>query len=57
VAAFATLGYLVLSLIPLIGEAVGDSGGLLGGLGVCLCGGAVFAIPVFALAAWVSAKV
>jgi len=24
---------------------------------VCLCGGAVFAIPVFALAAWVSAKV
>jgi len=57
VAAFATLGYLVLSTFPLIGFALGDSTGLFAGLGACLVGGVAFAIPVFALAAWVSAKV
>jgi hypothetical protein len=57
VAAFATLGFLVLSTFPLIGLAIGDSAGLFAGLAACLVGGAAFAIPVFALAAWVSAKV
>jgi hypothetical protein len=57
VAAFATLGYLVLSAIPLIGYALGETAGLGIGLAVCALGGAAFALPVFALAAWVSAKV
>jgi hypothetical protein len=57
VAAFATAGYLVLSTFPLIGYALDPELGLFLGLGACLAGGAVFAVPVFALAAWVSAKV
>jgi hypothetical protein len=57
VAAFSTLGYLVLSAFPLIGYALDPDLGLWLGLGACLAGGAVFAIPVFALAAIVSAKV
>ncbi len=57
VAAFATLGFLVLSCLPLAGFALYEVTGLLVGLGVYLLAGAVFAAVVFAIAAWVSAKV
>lgn len=57
VAAFSTLGYLVLSAFPLIGYALDPELGLFLGLGACLLGGTAFALPVFALAAWVSAKI
>jgi hypothetical protein len=57
VAAFATAGYMVLSTFPLIGYAIDPELGLFFGLGACVAGGAVLAVPVFALAAWVSAKV
>jgi hypothetical protein len=57
VAAFSTLGYLVLSTFPLVGFALDPELGLFLGLGACLLGGALFAVPVFVVAAWVSAKV
>jgi hypothetical protein len=57
VGAFATLGFLVLSTFPLIGLALGEGTGLAIGLGLCALGGAAFSLPVFALAAWVSAKI
>ncbi len=58
VAALATLGFLCISTFPLIGLAA-DSNGTGFGLGVLACCGAaaLFAVPIFALAAFVSAKV
>jgi hypothetical protein len=53
----ATIGFLCISTFPVIGyfsdKGLGAIIGLLGGLLL----GALFAIPIFALAAWVSAKV
>jgi hypothetical protein len=57
VAIFSTLGFLVISTFPLIGFALGDMLGFAIGLGAALVVGAVFAVPVFALAAYVSSKV
>jgi len=57
VAAFSTLGFLVISLFPLVGFALGGGLGFGIGLVAALVLGAVFAVPVFALAAYVSAKV
>ena len=57
VAAFALLGFLVISTIPLIGYALGEGVGLAVGLVVMLVLAAIFAVPVFALAAYISSKV
>jgi hypothetical protein len=57
VAIVATLGFLCISSFPIIGFATGDETGMGLGLLACLVAGAAFAIPIFALAAWVSAKV
>jgi hypothetical protein len=57
VAAFATLGFLVISLIPLIGYALGEGVGLAVGLLIGLVLAVIFAVPVFAAAAYVSSKV
>jgi hypothetical protein len=57
VAAFATLGFLLLSCLPLAGFALNEGTGLLLGLLAYLVAGAAFAALVFAIAAWVSAKV
>jgi hypothetical protein len=57
VATFATLGFLVLSCFPLAGLALYEGTGLLIGSAAYLLAGAVFAAVVFALAAYVSAKV
>ena len=58
VALVATLGFLCVSTFPLIGLAF-DSNGAGAGLGLlaCLAGALVVAVPVFILAAVVSAKV
>jgi DNA-directed RNA polymerase subunit RPC12/RpoP len=57
VAAVATLGFMCVSTFPLIGIASNSGSGFgLGFLG-CLVGAAVVAVPVFVLAAIVSAKV
>lgn len=57
VAVVATLGFLCISSFPVVGYMADyETGAILGTLG-CLVAGAAFAIPVFALAAWVSAKV
>jgi predicted RNA-binding Zn-ribbon protein involved in translation (DUF1610 family) len=57
VAAVSTAGFLCISTFPLIGFFVGDESGVFLGAAACVVAGAVFAIPVFALAAFVSAKV
>lgn len=57
VATLATIGFIVLSCLPLAGYAVYQESGLLIGIGVYLLAGAAFAAAVFAMAAWVSAKV
>ena len=57
VAAFATLGFLVISTFPLIGYAIGDVVGAGIGLVAMLVLGVVFAVLVFALAAYISSKV
>ena len=57
VAVVSTAGFLCLSSIPIIGYLTSEEAGLALGLLGCLVGGALFAIPVFALAAFVSAKV
>lgn len=57
VAIVSTLGFLCISSFPLVGVAMDPSAGLPLGLLACAIAGAAFAIPVFALAAFVSAKV
>jgi hypothetical protein len=57
VATLATLGFLVLSCLPLAGYAVYQTTGLLVGILAYLVAGAAFAAVVFAVAAYVSAKV
>jgi len=57
VAIVATLGFLFISSFPLLGYFIDREVGLPLGVLACLVGGAVFAVPVFALAAFVSAKV
>lgn len=57
VAAASVAGFLVISSFPIIGYMLGETAGAMGGLLACLVGGGLFAIPVFALAAFVSAKV
>jgi hypothetical protein len=57
VAIAATLGFLCISSFPVIGYFTAEEAGVGLGLLACLLAGAAFAIPVFALAAWVSAKV
>jgi predicted RNA-binding Zn-ribbon protein involved in translation (DUF1610 family) len=57
VAALATAGFLCVSSFPVIGAVSGSGSGF--GLGVlgCLVGALLVAVPVFALAAFVSAKI
>jgi hypothetical protein len=57
VAAVSTLGFLCISAFPLVGYAMQEGTGLGLGLLACLLAGAVFAVPVFAMAAFISAKV
>jgi hypothetical protein len=57
VAAVSTAGFLCVSSFPIIGYFTGDETGLALGLLACAAAGALFAVPVFALAAFVSAKV
>ena len=57
VATIATIGFLLLSCLPLAGFAVYEWNGALIGLGLYLLAGVAFAAVVFAMAAWVSAKV
>jgi hypothetical protein len=57
VALVSTVGFLCISTFPLIGYFSGEETGLLFGALACLGAGALFAVPVFALAAWVSAKI
>jgi hypothetical protein len=57
VAAVAALGFLCISTFPVAGFLIDQGTGLALGLIACVGAGAVFAIPVFALAAWVSSKV
>lgn len=57
VAIVSTIGFLVISSFPLLGYMLAKDVGLPLGLLACVVGGAVFAVPVFALAAFVSAKV
>ena len=57
VAIVATMGFLCISSAPVAGYAMGEETGAMVGLLVCLGAGGFFALPVFALAAWVSAKV
>jgi hypothetical protein len=57
VAIVATLGFLCISALPVIGFLSDSEAGLGLGLFACAVGMALFAVPVFALAAWVSAKV
>jgi predicted RNA-binding Zn-ribbon protein involved in translation (DUF1610 family) len=57
VAAFSTAGFLVLSTLPIAGFFLGELTGAALGLVACLGLGAVFAVPVFVLAAIISAKV
>jgi DNA-directed RNA polymerase subunit RPC12/RpoP len=57
VAAFSTAGFLCISTFPLAGFFWGESTGLLLGSLACLGAGAVFAVPVFALAALISWRV
>jgi hypothetical protein len=57
IATFATLGFLALSCLPLAGYQIYQETGLLVGVAAYLVAGAVFAAVVFAVAAYVSAKV
>jgi hypothetical protein len=57
VAVVAVAGFLCISSFPVIGYAASYETGAMLGLLACLLAGGVFALPVFALAAWVSAKV
>lgn len=57
VAGVATAGFLLVSTFPLAGYFLGEEVGLGLGLVACVVAGGLFAIPVFALAAFVSAKV
>jgi hypothetical protein len=57
VAAVSTLGFLCVSAFPVIGWMLEGSTGLGLGLLACLVGGVLFSLPVFALAAFISAKV
>jgi DNA-directed RNA polymerase subunit RPC12/RpoP len=57
VAILSTIGFLCISSFPIIGLLTGEPNGVWWGLAACLVAGALFAIPVFALAAFVSAKV
>ena len=57
VAILSTAGFLCISSFPVIGYFVGEETGLGLGALACVLAGALFAIPVFALAAFVSAKV
>ena len=59
VAIVATAGFLCISSFPVIGYFMESETGIGPGLGLlaCVVAGALFAIPVFALAAFVSAKV
>ncbi len=57
VAIFATAGFLLISSFPIVGYFVDSSLGAPVGLLACLVCAGLFALPVFALAAWVSAKV
>lgn len=53
----AALVFLCLALVPIIGGAVSGSDGAMIGLGICL-GSSLIAAPIlFALAAWVAAKI
>jgi len=51
------LVYLCLAVVPLIGWASNSSSGLSIGVGICLGGGLIAAPLLFALAAWVAAKI
>jgi DNA-directed RNA polymerase subunit RPC12/RpoP len=57
VAVVAVAGFLCISSFPVVGFLTGEEAGMGLGMLACLVAGAVFAIPVFALAAFVSAKV
>ena len=57
VAAVATAGFLCISSFPVVGYFIDPALGALSGLLACVVGGVLFAIPVFALAAFVSAQV
>jgi DNA-directed RNA polymerase subunit RPC12/RpoP len=57
VAIFAVAGFLLISSFPIIGYFIESSMGAPVGLLACLVCAGLFAIPVFALAAFVSAKV
>ncbi len=57
VASLATAGFLLISSFPVIGYFVDNTLGLPVGLLASLACAALFAVPVFALAAYVSAKV
>ncbi len=57
VAALSTAGFLCTSSFPAIGYLTSQRAGMWVGLAACLLAGALFAAVVFALAAWVSAKV
>ena len=57
VAIVATAGFLCVSSFPIIGYLTAQEAGVGVGLLACLIAGGLFAIPVFALSAYVSAKV
>jgi hypothetical protein len=57
VAAFATMGFLCISSLPIIGFFMDSNVGIPLGLLACLAAGGLFAVPVFAMAAFISAKV
>jgi len=57
VAIAAVIGFLITSSFPVIGYLTDGAGGMTIGLLACLVCGAVWAIPVFVLAAVISAKV
>jgi hypothetical protein len=57
VAILATLGFLLVSSFPIIGYFVDTNWGVMAGLLACLLCGGLWALPVFVLAAVVSAKV
>ncbi len=55
--AITALVYLCLAAVPLIGWASNSSNGLSIGIGICMGGGLIAAPLLFALAAWVAAKI
>ena len=57
VGGLAALVYLCLALFPVIGGIANGSGGALAGFGLCVTAGIIAAPVLFALAAWVAAKV